>query len=52
MASSTAVSASVTGVRSGFDVTCRSRALNRLIVIESASSASRWASRRSSVSPL
>ena len=32
-------------------VTCRSSALNRLMVIESASSASRWASRRSSVRP-
>ena len=51
IASSAAVSASETGVRSGLEVTCRSSDLNRLMVIESASSASRWASRRSSVRP-
>jgi hypothetical protein len=49
MLSSTASSASVTGVRSGFDITCRSRALNRAVVSESASSARTWARRRSSV---
>jgi hypothetical protein len=47
--SSTASSASVTGVRSGFDITWRSRALNRAVVSESASSASTCARRRSSV---
>src|SRR5215211_4632965 len=51
MACSAAVSASETGVRSGLAVTCRSSDLNRLIVIESASSASRWANLRSSVNP-
>ncbi len=49
MPSSTEVSASVTGVRSGFVITCRSSALNLAVVSESASSASTWASRRSSV---
>src|SRR6478735_5458001 len=49
MLSSTAWSASVTGVRSGLLITCRSSALNRLSLIESASSASTCASRRSSV---
>ncbi len=49
MACSTAWSASVTGVRSGLLITCRSSALKRLSVIESASSASTWARRRSSV---
>jgi hypothetical protein len=44
-------SASVTGVRSGLLITCRSSALKRFMVIESASSASRWANRRSSVRP-
>ena len=39
MDSSTALSASVTGVRSGLVTTCRSSALNRSIVSESASSA-------------
>ena len=37
------------GVRSGLFTTCRSSALNRLVVSESASSARTWASRRSSV---
>ena len=49
IASSTAWSASVTGVRSGLLITCRSRALKRFWVMESASSASTWARRRSSV---
>ena len=49
MACSTAWSASVTGVRSGLLITCRSRALKRSALIESASSASTWARRRSSV---
>ena len=49
MACSTAWSASVTGVRSGLLITCRSSALKRSTVIESASSASTWARRRSSV---
>ena len=47
--SSTAVSASVTWDRSGLAETFRSCALNRAIVIESALSASRCASRTSSV---
>ncbi len=49
MPSSTDLSASVTGVRSGLFTTCRSSALYRLVVSESASSARTWASRRSSV---
>ena len=49
IASSTAWSASVTGVRSGLLITCRSSALKRAVLSESASSASRWARRRSSV---
>ncbi len=47
--SSTRWSASDTGVRSGFVTTCRSSALNRSMVNESASSARMCASRRSSV---
>src|SRR5689334_13312488 len=49
--SSTARSASVTGVRSGFVSTTRSCALKRSRLIESAWSASTWASRMSSVKP-
>jgi hypothetical protein len=49
MPSSTDRSASVTGERSGLVITCRSRALKRACAVESASSASTWASRRSSV---
>ena len=49
MPSSTDLSASLTGVRSGLFTTCRSIALNLLMVSESASSASTWARRRSSV---
>jgi len=46
--SSTATSASLTSVMSGFTDTRRSCALNRAIVSESALSASTWARRRSS----